>query len=72
MVEPANTSLRSARDGSFGSTSLRSASEDVTPSPREMTGLFSQLTPEQREFAMNHMGPTNHGDPDFLIKNSRA
>jgi hypothetical protein len=37
-----------------------------------MTGLFSQLTPEQREFAMNYMGPTNHGDPDFLIKNSRA
>jgi len=43
-----------------------------TPAPRKMTGLFSQLTPEQREFAMNYEGPTNHGDPAFLIKNTRA
>jgi len=37
-----------------------------------MTGLFSQLTPEQREFAMNYKGPANHGDPAFLLKNTRA
>lgn len=72
MVEVANISLRSARDGSFSSTSLHLASEDVTPAPRKMTGLFSQLTPEQREFAMNYKGPTNHGDPAFLLKNTRA
>ena len=40
-----------------------------TAPPRKMTGLFSQLTPEQREYALNYKGSTNHGDPAFLIKN---
>ena len=42
------------------------------PAPRQMTGLFSQLNPEQRELAMNYKGPTNHGDPAFLIKNRQT
>jgi hypothetical protein len=37
-----------------------------------MTGLFSQLTPEQRAFGLGYKGPTNHGDPAFLIKDTRA
>jgi hypothetical protein len=42
------------------------------PAPRQMTGLFSQLTDEQKQMALNYKGPTNLGDPAFLIKNTRA
>jgi hypothetical protein len=40
--------------------------------PAELRGLFSQLTDEQKQMALNYKGPTNHGDPAFLIKNTRA
>ena len=72
MVEVASMPLPSDRDVSADSASLHLAPEIANPAPRKMTGLFSQLTPEQREFAMNYKGPTNHGDPAFLIKNRQT
>ena len=65
MTNPPETPLAPAENGTCGA-------KDQTSAPRKMTGLFSQLTPEQREFAMNYKGPTNLGDPAFLIKNTRA
>ncbi len=65
MTNPPETPLAPAGNGTSGV-------KDQASAPRQMTGLFSQLTPEQREFAMNYKGPTNLGDPAFLIKNTRA
>jgi hypothetical protein len=36
--------------------------------PREMTGLFARLTPEQKAFALAYRGPEDHGDHTFRVK----
>ncbi len=42
--------------------------DPINARPREMTGLFARLTPEQQTAALVYRGPENHGDPAFLIK----
>ena len=42
-----------------------------TPS-RELRGLFSQLTDDQKKIGLGFQGPTNHGDPAFLVKNQKT
>ncbi len=37
--------------------------EDELREPREMVGLFSQLTDEQKERALSYDGPINCGRP---------
>ena len=70
MVQLARNFLRSAWERACRAMK-RSRDAGQRP-PAELRGLFSQLTPEQREFAMNYKGPANHGDPAFLLKNTRA
>lgn len=53
----------------FCTAPQRSAPEPVNAKPRPMTGLISQLTPEQLDAALSYKGPTNHGAPEFLVKN---
>ena len=65
MTRSRKTFLKSARK------SLRRTADQFS-TPRKMTGLFSQLTDEQKQMALNYKGPANHGDPAFLIKNTRA
>ena len=38
--------------------------------PRPMTGLWAQLTPEQKKSARAYRGEENHGDPAFGVKRS--
>ena len=42
--------------------------EPINWKPREMTGFFAHLTPEQKAKALAYRGPENHGDPAFLLK----
>lgn len=42
--------------------------DPINARPRKMTGLFSQLAPEQQAAALAYRGPENHGDPAFLLK----
>ena len=42
--------------------------DPVNARPREMTGLFARLTPEQQVAALAYRGPENHGDPAFRLK----
>lgn len=43
-------------------------SEPINCKPRQMTGLWGQLTPEEKAKARAYKGPECHGDPAFLIK----
>lgn len=42
--------------------------EPINGKPREITGFFDRLTPEQKDKALKYRGPENHGDPAFLVK----
>ncbi len=42
--------------------------EAINAKPRQMTGLFAQLTPEQKAKALSYRGPEAIGDPAFLSK----
>ena len=70
MVQLARNFLRSAWECACRVMKL-SGDAGQRP-PAELRGLFSQLTDEQKQMALNYKGPTNHGDPAFLIKNTRA
>ena len=70
MVQLARNFLRSAWE--YACRAMKLSGDAGQRPPAELRGLFSQLTDEQRDFAMNYKGPTDHGDPAFLIKNTRA
>jgi hypothetical protein len=40
--------------------------EPINGKPREITGFFAHLTPEQKARALKYRGPENHGDRAFL------
>jgi hypothetical protein len=40
--------------------------------PREMTGLYAQLTPEQRSVLCNYDGPVNSGGDGYPRNGSKA
>lgn len=42
--------------------------ELINGKPREITGFFDHLTPEQQAKALNYRGPENHGHPEFRLK----
>lgn len=42
--------------------------DPINARPREMTGLFARLTPEQQAAALAYRGPEGHGDPAFRLK----
>ena len=68
MVQLARNFLRSAWERARRAMS-RSARADA---PAELRGLFAQLSDEQKMIALGFQGPTNHGDPAFLVKNQQA
>jgi hypothetical protein len=42
--------------------------EPINGKPREITGFFAYLTPEQQAKALAYRGPENHGDAKFLLR----
>tara|TARA_R110000737_G_scaffold340221_1_gene362882 strand:+ start:11454 stop:11591 length:138 start_codon:yes stop_codon:yes gene_type:complete len=36
--------------------------------PRKMTGIFANLTDEQKKKALAYRGDENHGDPLYRVK----
>ncbi len=48
--------------------SARPEPELINGKPREMTGFFAQLTPEQKAEALSYRGPEAVGDRAFLQK----
>ncbi len=42
--------------------------EPINGKPREITGFFDHLTPEQQAKALGYRGPENHGHPEFRLK----
>ncbi len=66
MVQLARNFLRSVWKRAF-----RSFAHPAVQ-PREIRGLFSQLTQEQKTIGLGYKGPTNHGDEAFLVKNQQA
>lgn len=50
------------------STKAPAELDPINARPREMTGLFARLTPEQKAAALSYRGPENHGDPAFRLK----
>jgi hypothetical protein len=50
----------------------RAMTRPADANPAELRGLFSQLTDEQKKIGLGFQGPTNHGDPAFLVQNQKT